>query len=338
MAAILTWSSRLRQSGAPRVRQPVQINVANPTTSTASHAFIAVAAGSTRWAGRTMDRGKSVVPVTTLDALVARHGPAFIKIDIEGFEEEALAGLSRPIPALSFEFTTIQRDVALAALARCVALGYQRFNAALGESQTFVKRIGSTAKTSPVGWQLCRMRRIPGTSMPLSPDRRSQRPWRAFLAITALIVAGYVLTIVIFYPGIMTYDAKFVYEYIATGVARRLAVPCHDGAVESDRSGRTWCGEHVPPDGDLLLVGLRAPRHRAGADLNGAALLLLLLALTPPAFDFIGIIWRDMLFAISWLLAAAVAFAAAKGDARYRMPVRWRWRFARLVFCCDRTR
>jgi hypothetical protein len=49
-----------------------------------------------------------------------------------------LLGLSRPVKALSFEFTTIQRQVAIACIARCVALGYQRFNAALGESQTFV--------------------------------------------------------------------------------------------------------------------------------------------------------------------------------------------------------
>ena len=49
-----------------------------------------------------------------------------------------LRGLSRAVKALSFEFTIIQRNVALACIERCTALGYTRFNAALGESQTFV--------------------------------------------------------------------------------------------------------------------------------------------------------------------------------------------------------
>lgn len=57
---------------------------------------------------------------------------------LEGFEAEALAGLSRAIPALSFEFTAIQREVALAALDRCVALGFTRFAASLGETHSFV--------------------------------------------------------------------------------------------------------------------------------------------------------------------------------------------------------
>jgi len=74
--------------------------------------------------------------MTTLDALIGEHGvPAFIKIDVEGFEEEVLMGLTQPVAALSFEFTTILRDVARACIGRCMALGLTQFNAAIGESQ-----------------------------------------------------------------------------------------------------------------------------------------------------------------------------------------------------------
>ena len=113
----------------------MKINIDNPTVSTASRAFIDAARGAQGWEGQVWEK-TIVVPVTTLDALIEAHGmPAFVKIDVEGFEEEALAGMTRPVGALSFEFTTIQREVAQSCIARCAALGFQRYNAALGESQ-----------------------------------------------------------------------------------------------------------------------------------------------------------------------------------------------------------
>jgi FkbM family methyltransferase len=123
-----------RQPGRARML----INSDNPTVSSVSSAFVAAADGAPGW--ETQRWGEFAdVEITTLDGLIARHGvPAFIKIDVEGFEAEALCGLSRAVRALSFEFTTIQPDVALACIERCAAMGYTRFNAALGESQAMI--------------------------------------------------------------------------------------------------------------------------------------------------------------------------------------------------------
>ena len=113
----------------------LHVNSANPTVSTASAAFVRAAHGAGGWEGQVWDETMTV-PCLTLDGLIRAHGrPQFIKIDVEGFEDRVLGGLNEPVPALSFEFTTIARAVAQRCIDRLAALGPYGFDVALGETQ-----------------------------------------------------------------------------------------------------------------------------------------------------------------------------------------------------------
>ena len=79
----------------------LRVNSRNPTVSTASPDFVAAAQGAPGWEEQVWDRTIRV-PMVTLDGLIGRFGmPAFVKIDVEGFEDAVLSGLSAALPALS---------------------------------------------------------------------------------------------------------------------------------------------------------------------------------------------------------------------------------------------
>lgn len=86
-------------------------------------------------------RGAETVPVVTLTALIERYGmPDFVKIDVEGYEAETLAGLDRAVAALSFEYLAAAREVALDCVERLATLGDYRYNWSRGETHRLIER------------------------------------------------------------------------------------------------------------------------------------------------------------------------------------------------------
>ena len=80
-----------------------------------------------------------MVPIVTLDSLIGKHGlPAFVKIDVEGFEGEVLAGLTQAVPSLSFEVRPQDSvEDAASRLEHLSRLSSYEFNLSLEERLTF---------------------------------------------------------------------------------------------------------------------------------------------------------------------------------------------------------
>ena len=105
-----------------------------PTVTTLSSEWVAGVQRDPRFAAVSWSR-RERVEVVTLQSLIERYGePAFVKVDVEGFEAEVLAGLTTPVHALSFEYLPATREIALQCIDRLTALGRYRYNWSLGES------------------------------------------------------------------------------------------------------------------------------------------------------------------------------------------------------------
>ncbi|MCZ6710936.1 MAG: FkbM family methyltransferase, partial [Gammaproteobacteria bacterium] len=77
--------------------------------------------------------------------LIETYGaPSFIKLDIEGYEYEALRGLNRPVPVLSFEFV----EGMLNNVGRCVTILQQlapmEFNHSTNEAEGLAQSVWTT--------------------------------------------------------------------------------------------------------------------------------------------------------------------------------------------------
>jgi len=161
-----------------------------------------------------------------------------------------------------------------------------------------------------------------------SPE--SARIKRGRLIAAGLAAAGFCLTLLIFYPGIMTYDAKYVYEDIAKHTL---------GDWQSPAMTVLWALIDPIAPGSASMFLLTAVAYWLafgvlGLKLAGRSVALgalpSVLALLPPAFVLVGVLWRDVLFAVTWLLAVVLTFAVTDCSPRLRVPAQ----ILAFALCC----
>jgi hypothetical protein len=139
----------------------------------------------------------------------------------------------------------------------------------------------------------------------------------AAFALLLLLAAGFGLSVLVLYPGYITVDARYVYaeakawhfgdwQSPAMGVLWRMIDPIAPGSLSMFllTVALYWLGF-----GTLAFIALRSSTWLAFATP--------LLAFSPPAFFFVGLIWRDILFGVIWLIAGVLVLAVAERGRRW---------------------
>lgn len=121
--------------GASEARAELWLSQPYRFSSTLSRDYISAALETGRYAPRVTAWDEvATVAVTTLDKLIGQFGlPEFTKIDVEGAEAAVLAGLSQPLPALSFEFHPHFLAPALESIVLLRSLGAWEMNLVMEE-------------------------------------------------------------------------------------------------------------------------------------------------------------------------------------------------------------
>ena len=115
-------------------RRSLSVSERTPTVTTLAAGWRDARAGDPDF-DRVQWNREIEVDTTTLDRLIEQFGvPAFVKIDVEGSEPAVLAGLGRPVPALSFEYLPRALQEVQECLTHLTTLGPYQFNWSVGES------------------------------------------------------------------------------------------------------------------------------------------------------------------------------------------------------------
>src|SRR3974377_1271656 len=162
---------------------------------------------------------------------------------------------------------------------------------------------GATRMSSPAGSTGYRRKLIPGISMLVWHETQ-----RNVLLIVGLAAAGFAFTLYVFYPGIMTFDSLYIYKDMAKRAFGDWQSPVLMGLwmlVDpiARAPGRVFLLTATLYWSAFAIIALGVARHSPQL-----ALLVPVFGMMPPAFVLVGVIWRDILFGVSGLLAAGLVF------------------------------